>query len=262
MRRSVIGIIILLVAVFASVVFAAESTLDKVKKDGILKVGVRYDTPPMGFVNKQGEVDGFEIDLVKEIAKKLGVRIEFVQAISTTRIPLIVNGNVDIVIATMTHTRQREEAIDFSIHYYISSQSFITRKNSGITKVAQLDGKRVGGAQGSTSAKNLLQVLPKANMVYFQELTEALLALKQGKVEAVVGDNPVNLFWLEKNPELVVPDKPYYTEPWGMGLRQNDSRWRAAVNNAVLELWDSKTFHSIFRKWFNREPDYEIPWYP
>jgi polar amino acid transport system substrate-binding protein len=264
MRTLVIALMALvLAAVPLSDARAAESLLDKVKQKGEMIVGVKYDFPPMGFINKDtGQPDGFEVDLANEIAKELGVKAKFIQALSKTRIPLIVNGNVDLIIATMTHKRDREQAIDFSIHYLVTGQRPITRKDTGITHVSQLAGKRVGAVQGGNAGPNLLKVQPKAEIVSFQEHTETLLALKQKKVDALVTDDVLIQWMAKNNPDLTIVGKLYTVEPYGMGVRQNDSKWRNAINQAFLEVWDSRRYHEIYHKWFGQAPEFEIPWYP
>ena len=113
MRKITIALVALALAVIpVSGALAADSLFDTVKQRGEMIVGVKYDFPPMGFINKDtGQPDGFEVDLAKELARELGVKVKFVQALSKTRIPLIVNGNVDLVIATMTRKREREKAM-------------------------------------------------------------------------------------------------------------------------------------------------------
>ena len=176
MRRLFLGLILFVFALSLGVsAESAESVLEKVKKRGTLVAGVKFDFPPMGFINKKtGKPDGFDVDLVREIAKKLGVKVKFVQALSKTRIPLIVNGNVDLIAATMTHKRARDKVIDFSMHYVITGQRFITRKDTGIKHISQLAGKRVATVQGGNAGPNLLKVQPKAIIVPFQEHTENL----------------------------------------------------------------------------------------
>lgn len=264
MKRLVASLILVALTVLAaSEAPAAESLLDTVKQRGEMIVGTKYDFPPMGFINKEtGQPDGFEVDLAKEIGKQLGVKVKFVQALSKTRIPLIVNGNVDLIVATMTHKRERDKAIDFSMHYLITGQRPITRKETGIDHVSKLAGKRVGAVQGGNAGPNLLKVQPQAIIVSFQEHTETLLALKQKKVDALVTDDVLIQWMAKENPDLMIVGKLYTVEPYGMGMRENDSRWRDAINNAILELWDSRTYHEIYKKWFGQEPEFEIPWFP
>src|SRR5256885_9603947 len=193
---------------------AALPLQEKVKKEGEMIVGSKYVVPPMGSINKDtGQPEGFEVDLANEIARDLGVKAKFVQALSKTRIPLIVNGNVDLVIATMTHKREREQAIDFTMHYMITGQRAVTRKDTGITHVSQLAGKQVASVQGGNAGPNLLKVQPKAVLVQFQEQTEALLALTQKKVDTVMNDDVLNQGGGKHKHRLVLIGKLYTIEP-------------------------------------------------
>jgi polar amino acid transport system substrate-binding protein len=120
----------------------------------------------------------------------------------------------------------------------------------------------VAAVQGGNAGPNLLKVQPKAVLVQFQEQTEALLALKQKKVDAVVSDDVLNPWWVKNNSDLMLVGKLYTIEPYGMGVRQNDSRWRNAINQALMEIWDSGRYHEIHFKWFGQKPEFDIPWYP
>src|SRR3546814_4100005 len=93
-----------------------------IKERGKLMAGVKYDTPPFGFQNKDNEIVGFDVDIVRKIAEDIGVPVEFVAVTSPTRIPMLASGNVDLVAASMTHTTKRDEAIDFTITYYTGAQ--------------------------------------------------------------------------------------------------------------------------------------------
>jgi polar amino acid transport system substrate-binding protein len=160
MKKSWMGtmslLAVLLLFIAPIVCGAAEnSTLDKIKARGKLLAGVKYATVPFGFVDKNNEVVGFDVDLVREIAKTIGVEVEFVRVTSPTRIPLLVSGNADMVAASMTHTVERDKTIDFSITYYLGGQSILVRKGSGINGVGDLSGKTVAVQQGTTLEKNL-----------------------------------------------------------------------------------------------------------
>src|SRR5262245_51192016 len=90
---------------------AETDSLSKIKDRGTLKAGVKFDTPPFGFLDDKNEPVGFDLDIVRKIGEKLGVKVEFVKVTSPTRVPLLVSGNVDIVAASMTHTRERDKVI-------------------------------------------------------------------------------------------------------------------------------------------------------
>ena len=92
--------------------------LADVRSAGVLKAGVKYDFKPFGFVNEKNDVVGFDIDLLKYIAKDLGVEVKFQQVTSKTCIPLVVAGQIDIAVASMTHKVQRDDTIGFTISYF------------------------------------------------------------------------------------------------------------------------------------------------
>src|SRR5215467_3630959 len=110
----------------------AQGTIAKIKERGKLLAGVKLDTPPFGYLDDKNEPVGFDIEIVRKIAARIGVPVELVKVTSATRIPLLVSGNVDLVAASMTHTRERDRAIDFSITYYTGGQSLMLPKASAI----------------------------------------------------------------------------------------------------------------------------------
>ncbi len=262
------GLGVVLAVAWSGLAFAQQSTLDKVKERGELVAGVKYDYPPLGFVNEKGEVDGFEIDLMRAFAKKLGVKLKLVQVLSKTRIPLLLSGTVDLVAATMTHTRERDLVIDFSITYLMTGQRPLARKESEFKSVRDLAGKTVGAVQGGNSGPNLLKhaekigLTPPPKLMIFQEQTDSLLALRQKKVDATVGDDTLLLYWATKFPELEPVGKLYTREPYGLGVRQNDSKWRDWANFTLMELWESGELQKLYRKWWGADPEFEMEVWP
>ncbi len=151
MRRgwaAVMAALTVLVMFMAAGTARADGTIDAIKARGKLLAGVKYDTPPFGYLDDKNQVVGFDVDLMREIAKALGVEIELVKVTSPTRIPLLVSGNVDIVAASMTHTREREGTIDFSITYYTGAQALMVptvESDQGARRSRRQDGRRSAG---------------------------------------------------------------------------------------------------------------------
>ena len=144
----------LLVCLFSLVAAttAVAGKLADIKARGVLVAGVKDSQPPFGFVDeKTNQIAGFEIDLMQALADRLGVKLELKPVTSSTRIPLLTQGAVDIVAATMTHKKEREDQIDFSITYFMTGQKLLVKKDGGIKSVADLAGKKVGSVKGSTS---------------------------------------------------------------------------------------------------------------
>jgi polar amino acid transport system substrate-binding protein len=234
------------------------SRLDMVKKRGVLVAGVKFDAPPFGFVDRKGRNVGFDNDLARYLADKLGVKLKLVQVTSKTRIPLLINGHVDLLIATMTHKRKRDEAIDFSITYFLDGQKLLVKKGSGIKETADLAGKVVATVQGSTSEKNIAKAQSKARVLTFQEYPQAFLALKQGKADAVTTDSTILLGLKKGDPQYEIVGEFFSSEPYGMGVPENDSQWRDYINFALMDWWNSGQYKKTYAKWFGPDSRYHM----
>src|SRR5438309_3076222 len=255
-----------MVATLATAVAAAaqapQGTLAKIKERGKLLAGVKLDTPPFGFLDDKNEPVGFDIDLVRKIGARIGVPVELVKVTSATRIPLLVSGNVDLVAASMTHTRERDKAIDFSITYYTGGQSLMVPKDSAVTGIKDLGGKQVAVQQGTTLEKNIAAAAPAAKIVAFRDYNAAWLALVQGRADAFTGSLNVLQGFLKDNPNFKIVGDLFSVEPFGIGVRQGDSELRDEINFAIQDLWTSGEYATLYRKWFNADPTVPIEVWP
>lgn len=238
-------------------------TLENIKSKGVLVAGVKDAVVPFGYVDeKTKELVGFDVDICREIAGKLGVKIELKPVTSATRIPKLSQGMIDLAAATMTHKLSRDEVIDFSITYFMDGQKLLVKKDGGITSYHDLAGKRVASAKGSTSEKNIKAVQPKCTVISFEGYPQAFLALKQGKVAAVTTDSSIliGLKASDDNPNNweIVGDF-FANEPYGIGVRENDSDFRDFVNKALIEMWNDGTYKKLYDKWFGPGTNYYIP---
>lgn len=258
--RKILSLLVAFALMLTAVVATAadKSTYDTVKSKKTLVAGVKFDSPPFGFVNDKGDTVGFDIDIVKYIADKLDVKLQMKQVTSKTRIPMLQDGQVDLVIATMTHQKARDEAIDFSITYFMDGQKLLVKKGGGIKTVKDLDGKAVATAQGSTSEINIKKAAPGARVVTFQEYPQAFLALQQGKVQAVTTDSTILLGLKAGNNQYEIVGKAFSIEPYGIGVRENDSDWRDAINLALMDMWADGSYEKVYNKWFGDGSTYEL----
>lgn len=237
----------------------AKSTLEKIKERGKIICGVKDSVFLFGFVDpKTNELAGFDVDICKELAKRLGVDVEFKTVTSKNRIPMLAQGSVDLLAATMTHKFSRDEQIDFSITYFMDGQKLLVKKGSGIASTADLAGKKVGTVKGSTSEKNIIEAQPEAQVISFDEYPQAFLALKQGKVVAVTTDSGIlaGLVASDDNPgDWEIVGDFFSSEPYGLGVPENDSKFRDFVNKSLNEMWLDGTYHKLFKKWMG----YDLP---
>ncbi|MCX5855055.1 MAG: ABC transporter substrate-binding protein [Deltaproteobacteria bacterium] len=231
----------------------AGDTLAEAKKKGVLVAGVKDSTPGFGYIDEQTrEIVGYDVDFCRAIAKKLGVKLELKSVTSATRMPQLIAGNIDIIAATMTKNAERAKQIDFSYTYFKTVQKFITKKGT-VKKLADLDGKKIGTAKGSTSEQNAKKSLPAATVLSFDDYPQAFLALQQGKVFAITTDESILANILHKAPNKKVYEIPNIIvgdEPYGLGMRKGDTNFVNFVNKTILEMEKNGEAKKIFDKWF------------
>ncbi len=243
-------------------VASAQSTLDTVKKRGTLVAGVKSDYPPFGYTDKDGKIVGFDIDIMQYIAKKLGVEADLRPVTSANRIPMLSNGTIDVLAASVTITIEREKVVDFTIPYFLSGGSFLVKKGSRITGYGSLAGKTVTFTQGTPWEKKVLQEQPKAKVLVFQDKPQAVLAVKQGKADAYVDDDVPLFVFAKDHPDLQVVAGATAKSPMGIAVRENDSKWRDFLNFALIDMWEDGTYKALHRKHFGADPDPDFKIYP
>ena len=241
---------------------AQDNTIAKIKARGKLLAGVKFDTPPFGFLDDKNQPVGFDIDLMRKIAEHIGVPVELISVTSPTRIPMLVSGNVDLVAASMTHTRERDKTIDFSITYYTGGQSLLVPNTSTIAGLKDLEGKQVSVQQGTTLEKNIAAAAPKAQVVAFKDYNSAWLALGQGRVDALTGSLNILQGFAKDNPNVKIVGELFSVEPFGIGIRQGDSALRDEINFTLQDLWTSGAYTELYRKWFHADPTVPIETWP
>ena len=262
MKRFAVAVSAILVLALSALP-ALANKFEDIKKKGVLVAGVKDSQPPFGYVDEASkQIVGFEIDLMAAIAEKMGVKLETKPVTSSPRIPMLSQGEIDVVAATMTHSRERDKTIDYSITYFSTDQKLLVKKDGGIKSIKDLAGKKIGSAKGSTSEKNAKAAQPQATIISFETYPEAFLALKQGKVEAVTTDEAI-LHGLrnkdDKPDDFAVVGEAISAEPYGLGIIENESKLRDAVNFALMELWTEGKYQQIYNKWFGKDTKYYIP---
>ena len=152
----------------------------------------------------------------------------------------------------MTKNAERAKVIDFSYCYFLTGQKFIVKKGT-VKTLADLAGKKIGTAKGSTSEQNAAKALPTATVLSFDDYPQAFLALQQGKVFAVTTDEAILAGILAKSPEkgkFEIPNVQISDEPYGLGMRKGDKALVAFVNKTIVDMEKSGQAKAIFEKWF------------
>ncbi len=244
----------------------AGAAYDNVMKTKVLRAGIMTDSIPGAYYNDKGEWVGFDVDMAEEIAKRLGCKLERVAVNNKTRIAFVQQGRIDISVANMTHKRERDKSIDFSITYFFDGQKILAKKGA-FKDLKEFVGKKVATMQGTTSelnVKNLLKNLGdkdfEKNVISFQKESECFQALQNGRVAGWSTDSTILLGYAAKEPgkwELV--GDFFSDEPYGIGLPQDDSALRDAVNFAIQDMWVDGAYMKIYNKWYGPDTPYSFP---
>jgi polar amino acid transport system substrate-binding protein len=247
----------------ALVTTAAADRLDDVKARGKLIVGVSDTTPPFSFKKPGESVNiGYDIDIVRSVAKRLGVALETVSLSSAERIPMLQQGKLDFVATSMTRTPARLREVDFSYIYFITPHAVIVKKSSGITSVHQLAGRKASSASTSTAGDNLKEAEPAVNVVYVRDYAIAFAALKDGSVDAFPTDESVLRAIVQQDGH---PDDYVFLSDFtksrnvGFAMKKDEPRFKEAVNNALLDIEASGEAAKIFDHWLGAGSEAPIP---
>lgn len=226
-----------------------------IKDRGVFKAGVKVDVPKFGYKDPAtGKIEGFEIDLVKALAKKIlgdENKIELTGTVAKTRGPLLDNGDVDAVIATFTITEERKNSYNFSDPYYTDGVALLVKKASGIQGLKDLKDKKIGVAQSSTSRKAIQQEADKLGIkVSFFEYgtyAEVKAALDSGRVDCFSVDAAI-LFGYVDDSTVVLSDR-YSPQEYGAATKKTNTALAKLINDTLNDMKKSGEIDKLLQKW-------------
>jgi glutamate transport system substrate-binding protein len=222
--------------------FDAGTTMEKLNKAQKVRIGTKFDQPLFGLKGLDGKPAGFDVEIGKIIAAKLGIaadKIEWSETPSAVREEVIEQDKVDLVIATYTINDKRKKRIDFAGPYYVAGQDIMVKKgDSSITGPDSFkDGtKKVCSVTGSTPAEKIKTYVKDAasQLVLFDVYSKCADALKNGQVDAVTTDNVILLGLIDKNKDdFQLVGKPFTEEPYGIGVKKGDDKFRTFINDTL-----------------------------
>jgi glutamate transport system substrate-binding protein len=231
-------------AVETDVEFEAGTTMAELNEAGAITIGTKYDQPGFGLLNPSGTPEGFDVEIGKIIAAKLGIPedgIKYVETVSANREPFIQNGQADIVVATYTINDKRKEVVDFAGPYYVAGQDIMVAAGNpeGIEGPDDLAGKNVCSVEGSTPAENIRTNYPEATLTLFDVYSKCADALTNGQVDAVTTDNVILTGLVAGNPDgFELVGNPFTEEPYGIGLAKGDQAFRDFINDTLEESFE------------------------
>jgi len=230
--------------------FPADTTMGRIQEAGEMNIGVKFDVPPFGFNNPQsGEVEGFDVDLGRYIAERLGVEPVFREANSDNRIPLLVDGTIDMILSTMTITEERDLEIDFSEPYYVANGDVLVPTGSDIQALEDLSGNRVCTALGSTYQETIKQEVPDADLRLVDLYSQCLELIQTDAVDAVSTDNVILTGMVIQDDTLELLGLNFTEEPYGAGIPDGDTEFKEFVDESIQEYIDDGTWEENYEKW-------------
>jgi len=249
----------------------AGSTMREIQDRGRLVVGVSADTLLFGARNPlTGAIEGFDIDVLRELASAIfgpdgGSRIEYRVITYAQRLPALEAGEVDVVAHTMTINCDRWLRIAFSTVYYDAGQVVLVRSGSGAEDVEDLvaQGARVCAPLGSTNIEEIER--PRyagIEVVGVPDISDCLVAIQQGRVDAVTGDDTVLAGFAAQDPNLEVVGEPFTEEPYGLGFARGDVDLVRFANAVLEDLRADGRWAAIYRRWLidsGALPGAEVP---
>ncbi len=235
-----------------------DKSWEEIKSKGYFTVGLDDSFPPMGFRDEQHEIVGFDIDMAKKAAEKMGVSVKFQPVVWSGVIMELENKNIDLIWNGMSITEERLAKIAITKPYLENKQIIVVKKGSEIKTKADLAGKKVATQAGSSGADAVKKETEVYNsfkeLVEFGNFTEALLDLSTGRVEAVVVDEVVGRYYVAKKPELysIIEDN-FGTEQYGVGARKEDTAFLNELQKALDSMNDDGTAKAISEEWFGSD---------
>lgn len=213
---------------------------DIIKKQGLVRVGVKCDYPPDGFLDAQGKNQGVEVGLAKQIAVYAfgsADKAELSCVTAANRIPALQGGKVDLLIATLGVTDERAKVVDFSVNYAWGGSDVLVPLGSPIKSLKELGGKTVIAMKGAWQIPWFEKNVPTANLLKLDSISDGLQALLQNRADAFAHDVDVLRPIAKKNPRVKLVGEIYQLGTRAAAVRKDDKEWLAYVNAAIQKAY-------------------------
>lgn len=231
----------------------AEAAVAKIRQRGRLIVGLDIGSNLFSFRDPiTGEITGFDVDIAGEVARDIfgtPSQVEYRILASAERIAALQKSEVDIVVKTMSITCGRRELVNFSTVYLVANQRLLVPRDSAIRQAADLSGKRVCVAQGTTSLRRIRYISPAPIIISVVNWADCLVALQQRQVDAVSTDDSILAGLMAQDPYLHIVGPSMDEEPYGIGINLNNAGLVRFVNGTLERIRRDGTWNTLYRKW-------------
>lgn len=253
-RTTVVVLVLALLSAMVAMPVAAagDGSLDRVRAAGELVVGIEGAFPPFNMFDERGELIGFDVDISREIARRLGVDVTFVPTAWEGIVIGLLIGGYDTIISSLAITPERSERVSFTQTYYRSGAQIVVPAGSDISGPEDLVGRRVGATLGTTYLDEVERL--GAELRAYEDDLQSFQDLAFGRLDALVTDRLVAIMIIDErgyNMDLV--EELIYTEDIGIAVRPQDEDLRLAIDAALSEMYEDGTYTEISTKWFGAD---------
>lgn len=230
---------------------AQAGRIEEIKARGYVRIGVSLGGEPVGFRNASNEPVGYDVDVARQLAAKLGVPVRFSDVSSDARISMLRSKQLDLVVANVSITPQRARVVDFSIPYNRAGLRVIAQKSAQVRTLADLNGKRVVVGRGTTADAFLKQSAPRAQFVYTDNFApDGVLLLQQKRVDAGIEDSSLLDYLASRNKQLETLPTLYSNAPIGIAIAKGDPQLLEFLNVFVADYIKSGAYAANYKKWW------------
>lgn len=245
---------VLALALTLSLLFAAAAladsrarTLQDIKDSGTLFIGVFSDKKPFGYVDENGDYQGYDVYFARRLAQDLGVELKLVSVDAPNRVEYLTSAKVDIILANFTVTPARAEVVDFALPYMKVAMGVVSPDSALITTAEQLAGKTLIVSKGTTAETYFAENHPEVRLLKFDTYTEAFNALLDGRGDALSTDNTEVLAWALENPGFTVGIESLGSlDTIAPAVQKGNDTVRAYIDEEIKALAAENFFHADF----------------
>ena len=222
-------------------------TVEEIQGSGKIVIGVFSDKAPFGYVDENGEYQGYDVYFAQRIAQDLGVEVEFVSTDPASRVENVATGKVDVILANFTVTEERAEQVDFALPYMQVMLGVVSPENALITDVDQLDGKTLIVVKGTTAETFFEKNYPDVELLKYDEYADAYNALLDGRGDAFSTDNTEVLAWALMNPGFAVGiDDLGNADTIAPAVQKGNESLLEWLNEEIKALGEEEFFHADY----------------